>query len=221
MSIIRPKASFVVFEGYDGAGKSTLIENIRISSSCDVRVVGRKLEPELVAFSEILERDDLRPSLVSEMLLRIVVELERMLIVERARGTGSLVVCDRGVVSAASWFDYLGVDRRPFSPMLRTLVDQSRHAVTIVCDADFETCWERSSSRPDSSQSRKDRLGKDVNRQYYSQYERNIREYADEGADVVFVDTAIADEAASAARVSQELESRGLLPPDKRRGAPT
>lgn len=206
--------NFVVFEGYDGSGKSSLIDAVRATSERKVRVIGRKAEPELVDIARILEREDVRPSPHVEMLLRIAVEAEREDIVARSLLSEDLVICDRGIVSLVSWFDYLGVSREPYNAALETLLDQHRRAVTIVCTADFDTCWERSSSRPASKQSRKDRLGKDVNRRYFAQYEANVRRYADSGSDMVFVDTENCDITESASTVLRALGARGLLQAD-------
>ncbi|WP_280456177.1 AAA family ATPase [Nocardia brasiliensis] len=205
--------SFVVFEGYDGSGKSSLIDALRSVSGRSVRVIGRKLEPELVDIARILEREDKRPNPSVEMLLRIAVEAEREQIISQSLASNDLIICDRGFASLVSWFDYLDVDREPYNTVLDSLLACHRRSVTIACTADFDTCWERSSSRPDAKKSRKDRLGKDVNRRYFDQYEANVRRYADSGSNVVFVDTMRSNIPQSTALIVQALEKHGLLEP--------
>ncbi|MET9194573.1 AAA family ATPase [Streptomyces olivaceus] len=200
---------FVTFEGYDGAGKSSLINGVhQILAHKSIRVVGRKTEPELADISGALEREDLRYHGNVEVLLRIALEIERMGIITRSRLNNEITLCDRGVISLISWFDYLEVSREPCERLLQGLMDYHRNALTVVCAADFDTCWKRISSR--GEQSRKEKLGKDVNSKYFAMYEANLLRYAETAADVVFVDTVGLDLAESTAQVVQALKSRGL-----------
>lgn len=204
-----PPGRFVVLEGYDGAGKTTLINELgsRLPSR-SIRVVGRKAEPSLVEIATVLERAATRPDPRSEMLLRIAVEVERTEVVSDALVGHDIVVCDRGMMSLVSWFDYLGVEREPFEPLIAGLSDYHRNAVTVVCVADFETCWARSSLRTEKS--RKDRLGKTTNRRYFEMYESNVRLLASRESDVVFVNTVENDIADATDLVLEALVSRGF-----------
>ncbi|MFF0468144.1 AAA family ATPase [Micromonospora zamorensis] len=212
----RSPGTFLVLEGYDGSGKSTLIDAVRSRlASASIRVVGRKTEPELADISKILEREDLRPDPGVEMLLRIASEVERLRIITRSLFDYDLVVCDRGMISMLSWFDYLGVLREPYEPILYRLYEHHRGALTIVCRADFETCWARSSRR--SEQSRKDRLGKDLNRQYFAAYGSNVEKYAASASGVAFIDTVENDVERSSNLVLQTLQSSGFWVPGQKR----
>jgi thymidylate kinase len=200
---------FIVLEGYDGSGKSTIINALRTRlSERSTRVVGRKNEPELADISKILERDDLRPDPKVEMLLRIASEVERQNVITRSLSSHEVVLLGRGVVSLVSWFDYLDVSRRPYEPLLKRLREFHQNALTVVCRAAFETCLERSSIR--SEQSQKDRLGKDVNRRYFRLYEANVESHAKSGSDIVFINTVGVDVTQSTELVLEALESRGL-----------
>lgn len=205
----RSLGDFVTFEGYDGAGKSSLISGVReMLAHKSIHVVGRKTEPELVEISRVVEREDLRHRGNVEVLLRIALEIERESIITRSRLNNDMTVCDRGVINLISWFDYLGVPRDPCERLLQGLMDYHSNALTVVCAADFDTCWKRISSR--SEQSRKEKLGKDVNSKYFAMYEANVLRYAETAADVVFVDTVGLDLAESTSQVVQALQSRGL-----------
>jgi thymidylate kinase len=206
--LVKP---LVVFEGYDGSGKTSLIEALRAHTCVASRVVGRKAEPELAVIAGILEREDMRPTADGEMLLRIAVEVERARIIARSAERRELVICDRGIVSMLSWFDYLDVTRKPYETLIRELLRHYESAVTVVCQADFDTCWRRSSSRPDCELSRKDRLGMEMNRRYFAQYEANLRRFAETAGDVVFVDTANSDIVESTRVMVDALQARGLL----------
>ncbi|UFS58713.1 AAA family ATPase [Subtercola endophyticus] len=203
-----PSRKFVVFEGYDGSGKSTLI-NALVSSEAtgSVRVVGRKKESELVEIAKVLERDDLRPDPRAEMLLRIAVEVERLNIISRSLLTHDVVVCDRGPISMIAWFRYLEVPSKAYEGLLEELWSFYRDSVTVVCRADFATCWQRSSGR--LGQSRKDRLGEDANRRFFDQYQETV---TSSGASIALIDidTVNADVSTSLDEVLEAMRSNGI-----------
>ena len=88
-----------IFEGYDGAGKSTLIEKIRIAlRRRSVRVLGRKAEPELAQISRLIEQPEPPLSHDTEFLLRVALEIERVHLVERSICEADFVFMDRGPI---------------------------------------------------------------------------------------------------------------------------
>ncbi|TDB93195.1 AAA family ATPase [Actinomadura sp. 7K534] len=203
------KRRSVVFEGYDGSGKSSLIDAVRASLvGNDIRVVGRKTEPELLGISSVLEREDLRPLPNVEVLLRIALEIERQCVIDRSLRNHDMVFCDRGMISLLSWFDYLHVAREQYEPLLQGLMDYHCNSLTVVCEADFDTCWTRVNDR--SIKSWKERQGFELNRRYFAMYENSVRCYAATGADLVFIDTAQSSLAESADHIKRVLDSRGL-----------
>ena len=192
----RIGGQLLVIEGYDGSGKSTLIEALhRRLPSRSIRVIGRKSEPELRDIAAILERDDIRPDPRAEMHLRIAVEVERMALVTRALASHEVVVCDRGVISLVAWFGYLNVLQESFAPSINEIKHHYREAITLICQADFDTCWSRSSRRP--AQSRKDRLGKEVNRGYFVQYDAAVHSHLESEDNNVVINTVALDVASS------------------------
>src|SRR4051812_22199648 len=122
---------FVVFEGYDGAGKTSLIKSLKSSTDISTYVVGRKAEVELVGIASILEQE-VRPSAAAEMLLRIAVEVERGEIAEKTSASVDLHIFDRGVVSLLSWFDYLDVDRSAYEHLIKECLGFYQNAFTVV-----------------------------------------------------------------------------------------
>ncbi|WP_181954341.1 dTMP kinase [Kocuria coralli] len=207
--VARRAGKVVVFEGYDGSGKSTLISELRRRlPNASIRVVGRKAESQLVDIAKILEREDQRPDPNAEILLRIAVEFERLGIVSESLQHNDIVVCDRGFVSLVSWLDYLGVERAAFESLLVQLGDYYQSALTLVCEADFETCWTRSSQREQLS--RKDRLGKEVNRRYFEQYDANIHAYAASNPGCVMIDTLVNDISGSGNQMIAAIEAHEI-----------
>jgi thymidylate kinase len=201
----------VTFEGYDGAGKSTLIDAVRdLLRPSTVRVVGRKHEPELRGISAVVEGADPRPHPEVEMLLRLGLELERQHVIDDALNSHDLVCCDRGLISLVSWFDYLEVAPQPFEGLVRQLEERYRASLIIVCTADFEQCWARVAGRPDPSP--KERLGIEANRRFFSLYDANVAKYAQLGFDIVRVDTANSTTPDSARAIMNTLISRELSP---------
>lgn len=203
------RTQFVTFEGYDGAGKTTLIEAVRESMGTSrTRVIGRKNESELQSISGVIENSYPRPHPEVEVLLRMGLEMERQRIVAQALPRHDLVVCDRGVISLGSWFDYLDVSREPFEPLMKQISEYYRNSVMIVCTADFDTCWSRVADRPNPSP--KEQLGVDTNRRYFAMYESNIAACVQAGFDVIRIDTAHSSVAESSSAIIEALRSRGL-----------
>jgi len=145
------------------------------------------------------------------MLLRIAVEIERTRIICRTLETGAVVVADRGVTSMRAWFDYLAVARQPFEPLLDELDGFYQGALTVVCSADFDTCWTRSTAR--GAQSRKDRLGPDLNRRYFEQYQGNVAALLTSGSDVVVIDTIAASVQRATEALLRAARDRGIIVP--------
>lgn len=198
----------VTFEGYDGSGKSTLIEALRDSYPEKLlRIVGRKTEPELRLISNAIEDAALlQPD--AEIMLRFALETERQRLVRGALPANDLVILDRGIISVLAWFDYLRVSRQNFDALISASLKQRSNSLLVVCTADFETCWSRIESKP--SLSKKERLGREVNRGYYDQYARNVNRSADAYGGVLFVDTTRYSLEESTVRVREELAKNGL-----------
>lgn len=199
----------VIFEGYDGAGKSSLIRTVCDSLTVQpIRIVGRKTEPNLIPISSAIENESgqLRPD--AEILLRFALETARQEIVRQAASSGSLIMLDRATPSLLAWIDYYGLQWSQYEALARMQLDFYRNALLVICLADFETCWSRIESK--EIHSKKERLGREINRRYYDLYMANLNRYAVEFQQVVSVDCVGQSLSDSAAQIKREVEFRCL-----------
>lgn len=198
----------IVFEGYDGSGKSSLIREVRDNyRELPIRIVGRKSEPELQVISAAIEDEKGCIPHDAEILLRFALEAARHEIIRAALLANRVVMLDRGAPSLISWIDYYALPQPRYDALIAECVKHSQGALLIACVADFDTCWSRVAAKP--SLSKKERLGREANRRFYDQYMTNLARLACE-YDVVEVDTASQSLAAGVAQVGRELAKRGL-----------
>jgi|ERR1051326_831435 thymidylate kinase len=160
-----------IFEGYDGAGKSTLIRKIRgLLANTSVRVVGRKSEPELMQISNIIERPEPPLSHGADLLLRLALEIERVELVHRCQREADLVFMDRGPISLEAWVSYYNLDRVKYGLIFDQIESSLNGATIFLCTCSFETCWKRICEKPNKSN--KELLGEAINGEWYQRYMR-------------------------------------------------
>jgi thymidylate kinase len=208
--VVKMNRQVVIFEGYDGAGKSSLIRAVRDSyPEKSIRVVGRKTEPELQLISSAIEDESGHLQHDTEIMLRFALETARQHIVRKALAGNDLVMLDRGITSLLSWLDYYDVPQLQYEAFANQQLKHCEGSLLVVCVADFELCWSRIEAK--GLQSKKERLGREVNRRFYDQYVTNVSRLAGKHGSVIYVDTASQSLDESAARVREELTRRGLL----------
>jgi thymidylate kinase len=159
----------VIIEGYDGSGKSTLIDVIRDTyRNKRVRVIGRKNEPELLSLSHLIEHDPQPLSNSVELLLRIALEIERLKIVTDASSKHDLVIMDRGLISLEAWVGYYDLEPSAYSSLFSIIERALEGATLFVCRCPFDECWRRISDK--GNKSKKELLGKAINKEWYAKY---------------------------------------------------
>jgi len=181
--------SVFVFEGYDGSGKTTLMNAAASGPLGGQKVVciGRKTESQLSDIAMAIERPEGRLVPESDFLLRVALEVERWGLVRDAVARGRTVLCDRGIISLLAWPDYLGINVYHLSALVDHLIKERQDALNIVCLADFETCWARIEHR--GNPSLKEQRGKEANRRFFDAYHRSVDRAASAGLRILTVDT--------------------------------
>src|SRR5690606_26656131 len=172
----------IIVEGYDGSGKSSLVDGLRrsLGPQTDVRSIGRKDEPRLKPISELIEDEHSQLERDTEMLLRIALETQRQHLVRRALQVSGVVILDRGMLSLRAWLDYYDIPHGAFEELLNKLQNSVFDANYVFCQADFETCWSRVENA-ERRGSKKERLGKDRNRTFYDQYNAVVSDFIKRG----------------------------------------
>lgn len=158
-----------IFEGYDGAGKSTLINKVKAAlTSTSVRVVGRKNEPELMQISGLIEQPEPPISHDAEFLLRLALETERVQLVNRWGHEVDFVFMDRGPISLEAWISYYDLERARYAFLLDQIEMSLGGATIVLCLCQFDICWKRICEK--TAQSAKELQGEKINRQWYYKY---------------------------------------------------
>lgn len=166
----------ILFEGYDGSGKSTLITAFReMNANKRITVVGRKDEPSLRELSLLIERGSPRLSNQAEILARFALEFERMQLIKSASGDNDLVLVDRTFLSVRSWSNYYGVNGPQYDILANEMIAALSGATLVVCHCPFAVCWHRIEARP--IKSRKEAMGVDENVHFYRMFYENCLVY--------------------------------------------
>lgn len=178
----------LIFEGYDGSGKSTLIAELLVAlHGKTVRVIGRKTEEQLIAISRIIEDPDHSLSNEAEMLLRVALELERLIIVSECRSRFDYVIMDRGPISVKAWARYYDLKFAEYKSLFETIERRLVGATVFLCHCDFEQCWSRIGGK--EAPSKKELLGKETNRVWFERYAQVCNESHGKGYKIVDVAT--------------------------------
>ena len=181
--------NILIFEGYDGAGKGTLIDAVRdYFSDKTIRVIGRKNEIQLQPISNLIEDETKKYSLDTELLLRIALEKERQKIISDAIRKYDIVILDRGFISLRSWVYHYHLEISNYINLFETLEKEIKKSTVIFCSADFETCWERINQK--DSKSKKELLGKEENKRFHTEHKEVFDKYQNDNTTKIIVDTA-------------------------------
>lgn len=157
----------LLFEGYDGSGKTTLIENFEKflkENGKTCLLVGRDYNRPINSITEIIKdkESDINPT--SEILLRLARETERVKILNQHLTNYDYIILDRSVVSATSWVKFYEQTPDKYSEIVSEIVKLIGACHLVYCYLPFEETWTRVNSRTDEKPlSRKEEKGKETN----------------------------------------------------------
>ena len=177
----------LIFEGYDGSGKGTLINELARVCRGKIRIIGRKDETGLKGMAQLIESSAVPLSRDAEMLLRLAIEFERLLLVAECSPNFDALILDRGLLSVKSWVDYYNLDPETYAGLFEVIEHSLEGATLFLCCCDFETCWSRIKDR--NHKSRKELLGKRINQMWYQKYTQNCDAFCNARYKTVRVDT--------------------------------
>ncbi len=156
----------LLFEGYDGSGKTTLIENFEKflkekGKTC--LLVGRDYNRPINTITEIIKDKESEINPTSEILLRLARETERVKILNQNLDNYDYIILDRSVVSATSWVKFYNQTADKYTDIVSEIVNAIGSCHLVYCFLPFEDTWERVNSRPDKPLSKKEEKGKETN----------------------------------------------------------
>ena len=115
------KSKILLFEGYDGSGKSTLIDNyvnFLKRNGKSVFLVGRDLNTGINYLTKIIRDKDLIIDPTTEILVRLARENERIAILKEERFRHDYIIFDRSLLSAISWIKYYHQSFSKYEPLI-------------------------------------------------------------------------------------------------------
>lgn len=159
------RGRFITFEGPEGSGKSTQVQNLAAALRAEGKTVLLTREPGGTRLAELIrslvrEEVDDPPVTRSEVLLFLAARAQVVAnVIKPALARGEWVICDR---YADSTFAYQGYGRGIDVGLLKKLNDFATEGLlpdlTILLDIPPEVSWERLASRQAATATSADRI---------------------------------------------------------------
>ena len=168
-NIIYEKGKIILFEGYDGAGKTTLISLFKrhLSSKDLSSLVIDNTGNRVTANIDFAIRDGvLEIAPATEILLRLAREYERMEILRENKAKYDYIVFDRGILSLISWIRYHNQPYAKYKAFVEDILREMAPCYLIDCYLDFNESWSRVLSR--GSLTKKESSGRKINNKIFS-----------------------------------------------------
>lgn len=175
---MKPKV--ILFEGYDGSGKTTLIKNFEkflIENGKTCLLVGRDYNNPIKSITKIIQDKDSEICPVTEILLRLARENERTKVLNQELHKYDYVILDRSIVSATSWINFYSKPFDKFTNIITELVDSIGSCYLVYCYLSFEDTWTRVNSRQDKTLSKKEEKGKEANQKMFEALRKTFIEF--------------------------------------------
>lgn len=160
----------LLFEGYDGSGKTTLIENFcnyLKNNNKSVLLISRDYNTPINTITSIIKDKESKINPTSEVLLRLARERERIHILEQEKENYDFIIFDRSIISATSWVKHYNLNAEIFDPIKHDLFSVIGECYLVYCYLPFDNTWERINSR-EKELSKKEQMGKEANQKMYS-----------------------------------------------------
>lgn len=162
----------LLFEGYDGSGKTTLIENFEKflrEKGLTCLLVGRDYNSPINTITEIIKDKESEINPTSEILLRLARETERVKILNQELANYNYIILDRSIVSAISWVKFYEQTFNKYSEIVSEIVNLIGNCHLVYCYLPFEDTWTRVNSRTaEKPLSKKEEKGKETNKKMFN-----------------------------------------------------
>lgn len=159
-------AKILLFEGYDGSGKTTLIENFGKfldSKGSSSLLIGRDYNDDIAILTKVITNKESNLHFSSEILIRLAREIERVKVLVKNLNQYDYIILDRSIVSALSWVKFHKEDHNKYWLITHNILEMLGDCYLIYCYLNFEDTWLRVNSRLDKPLSKKEEKGKDEN----------------------------------------------------------
>ncbi len=160
----------LLFEGPDGSGKTTLIENFQnhlMKRGRTILLVGRDFNETIDSITKIITNKNIELDSNTEILLRLARENERIKIVAQNIPNYEYLILDRSIISAVSWINFHNQDSNKYRNLVLDLTKKLGKCEVIYCQLPFEESWKRTTNRPEKELSKKEAKGKEFNRKIF------------------------------------------------------
>jgi thymidylate kinase len=157
-------SKILLFEGYDGSGKTTLIKNFKdflTTNSLSFTEIDREFSSGVSNLTSCIRDKDATLAPNAEVLLRIAREFERLEAVKTKYNKFDYIILDRCILSAISWIKYYNLDYTPFQNIVNFFLENLGNSYLIYCSVPFEISWMRINQR--GQLSKKEQKGKEEN----------------------------------------------------------
>lgn len=166
------EAKVVLFEGFDGAGKTTLIEDLAAhleKQGVSVLVIGEEVSKSIANITSAMKYPDIDVTSSAEILLRLAREVERTKLLNENRARYDFILIDRGLPSLLSWIAYYNESPAKYEGLVADLREGLGPCYFVYCRLDFDSSWTRILARGHVRPlSRREAKGREVNRSFWS-----------------------------------------------------
>jgi len=162
------KSNVLLFEGYDGSGKTTLIQNFQkyiAEKGHSSLIIGRDFNKVIKNITFAIKDKETEITPRTEILLRFAREYERIKILRDNISKYNYLILDRSIISTISWIYYYNCSFEDFRCLATSISEEIGICKLIYCHLPFQTSWNRITSR--GSLSKKELMGEKVNKMMY------------------------------------------------------